>query len=225
MMRRKKWIASAAVGLVAGMTSFALADARIEERDAGEMWFVRVDAIPTNLDEVRALRDQLCTTPHGAMVPFVVAGIIFGENRELGEQCMVLSVDPELLGETIKARDADRRANVDGWQLGGRVLAMLNSTSFQADIPYVGRSYVEGTRAENGYALPDPPYQFVVRKHRTQMPDPKLWKGFLNCMGATGPKPFDVKEISPGVWRMSNTSSFFAGCADPPAQGPPRGPR
>lgn len=227
-----KSVWAVAVAAVLGLGSVGLAQdaperwTRIEERDPGETWFVFVEKIPTSVEEFRAMRDELCTTPQGAIVTFLVAGIIFGKDQTLGEQCMVVSLDGSLLDETYKAIKKAQRPDkaVDGFQLGGRVLAMMNSSGFQDDIPYAGNAYVEGTSTAERYVLPEKgPYKFVIRKHRTP-PKAGEWKGFANCSGASGPKPYDVKEVEAGKWRMLNASSFFAGTEQPPAA-PPRAPR
>lgn len=227
----KKMSVALGVGLACALSLSAPVQAddepwtRTEERDP-ETWFVYVNRIPTNIEEFRALRDELCVTPQGALVTFAVAGLIYDDNKDFGEQCMVVSVDASLLAETFRAMRAAQRPNqaVDGWQLGGSILQMIKSAGFQRAAGYTGKSYVVGSDRAKAYQLPAMPYQYIVRKHRNQPAEATNWKGFLNCEGASGPKPFEAKQNASGAWRLLGTSSWFAGTAPPP-EAAPTGPR
>jgi hypothetical protein len=227
-MKHGSWFLAGLVAVaVGGWAAEAHAENKVEEYEKDKTWKVWVDApLPKTVDEFRALRDQLCTTPQGAMVTFIVAGQVWGVDKDLGEQFMVCCLDPELLDETFKARKSAQRVNVDGWQLGGKVLAMLNSGSAQKSREYGGNTYVQGTKTEDGYKLPESgPYQYIVRSHNVPSKDPAIWKGLLVTSGAESNRPFEVKKIEEGKWRMMNSSSFFMGYQAPPEKPTKAGPR
>lgn len=224
-MRRKSFIFTTVAAAMFSGAAVVAQDApapaasgpTIEEKDAGETWYVNVPAFPTTVDEFKAMRDTLCTRPEGGMVAFIIAMQVFAGNEDLGYQCLALILDKSLLGESINMRPQYRRPGVDGWQVGGEFQQLLASQGFQKHKPYAARTYVLGTSKDNGYALPEAPYRYYVRKHRTP-PREGEWKGFLNTSGneAGGVQPFIMKVNSRGVWKMLQASSFFVGYAEPP---------
>jgi hypothetical protein len=226
-MRRKSFVITTVVAAMFSGAAVVAQDtpppaaggptATVEEKDAGESWYVNVTAFPTTLDEFRAMRDSLCTRPEGAMACFVIAMQVWSTNEDLGLQCLALILDKSLLGETINMRPAFHRPGVEGWQIGGEFMELMGSAGFQRSKAFAARTYVLGTTKDNGYALPPAPYRYYVRKHKTPAREGE-WRGFLNTTGneAGGAYPFIMKVNSRGVWKMLQASSFFVGYVPPP---------
>lgn len=209
------------LAMVLLLSSPAAAELKIEERDGGKTWFVTIDAFPETLEEFTEFRNEACDTPAGAMVAFIAAMKLYGEDKELGQKCMMLVLDGENLIDGYKVQDSfkEKRGLVEfkGYVIDSRVANMMVSTGFLADRPYAALSYVMGTSADDGYKLPDPPYRFIIEKHRVQDRDPDVFKVKAHCTGASNP-PYHLRKNSKGQWKMWKCSSFFAGTKDPPQE-------
>ncbi len=202
------------------LTSFAAAPAHAGEwheieQDEENSWFVTVKKMPTSVDEYKALRDEMCTTAHGALVAFVVAMQIFGQDEELGWRCLPLILDMKLVDKTIKKQPKFRLPDYKGYQAGDDIVRMIKSSGFQVDKTYAGNSYVLGTSVEDGYKLPDLPYRYYTIEKFHPNKDQK--KVFCNTSGvASGTAPYVLSVNSSGVWKVLKASSMFVGTQDPP---------
>ena len=107
---------------------------------------VTVENIPASLEEFIALRDTLAVTPQGGATVMIIACIIYTQDSELGEQCLVIALANHLLirGQTYK-----------GYALSFKdkqfLQKRIGKDSAESYIPY---SYVVGTSPEQGYRLP-----------------------------------------------------------------------
>ena len=87
--------------------------------------------------------------------------------------------------------------------------------------PYVGRSYVQCARPENGYELPCPgsePWQIVVKPDALGNPDPNRVKLFIESTGADSARPITLVKGVEGqwdVWKVVEASSLFVGVRPP----------
>jgi len=188
---------------------------RVEEKQKGKEWHVIVDSIPSNLDEFRAFRNAIAITPQGGIVVYLVAQLIMIDKPEFGEQCIVIALDRS---ELSKSNPASRRPSVDGWQIGTSEAWRMQTSSFQRAKSYVAKSYVAGTSTAGGYALPPLPYRYVIRAHAYQSSDPAVWKGLASTSCSDlGYVPIHVKRNDKGIWKVVNSSSFYAGCKPPPS--------
>ena len=183
----------------------ARAEDRVEETQAGAVWTVFFDKVPSTLDEFRALRDKLCTKPQGAIGAFLVAMMVEGKDTTLGEQCLALTLDGSLL------EAAGQRPNADGKQLGAQVVRSLyQNPTFNKHLAYAGEAYVEGMTAENGYVLPaSGPHKIVMRQQSGRSRDASVWTGMV-VNSFSGPKPFAAKQTG-DQWRVSSAQAFFVG--------------
>jgi len=210
---------------LAGLARPAFADVKVEEKVAGKEWYVTVDAIPKTIEEFEKFRDEACKTPQGGMVAFLVAGLIYTEDPELGERCMVLTLDvEEYLSESIKVREQYKRPDVKGWQVNSKMIGFIGSMSFQRQGKYAGKGYVMGTKPDDGYALPPLPYKYFLQKHSTAPKDKTGARFMVHTNGTDGGfLPFEVRPDGNGVWKVWSCSSFFAGTKEPPKE-KPKGP-
>lgn len=187
----------------------------VTEKKDGKKWYVTLERWPTTVDEFKQVRDDLCKTPQGSFVAFVVAMKVWGENEKLGFEMLPLILDKSLLVETEDMVPAARIGNYKGWQVGKKVLDMMKSTGFKKGKSYTAQGYVSGTSPDTGYKVPAGPMKFVVRAHGVKPKTPDEWRGFLNTTGASRPKPYWSKKNGKGVWKILKTSSYFAGTAPP----------
>lgn len=219
---RTRLLSVLALILVALVAVPALAGGKVEQKDA-DSWYVTLDKLPATLEECTALRDELGTTAQGGMVYYLVAQMVMIDKPEVGEQCLVIGMDMSELAESIKVLPKFKRVDVKGYQIGDSEVQKMKSSGYKTDAPYAARSFVLGTETKTGYKLPEPPYKFFVRSHRVQQTGglsgewEGTWHGFVNtsCVDS-GSVPFFVKKNDKGIWKMFKSSSFYAGCKDPP---------
>ena len=207
------------IAALALISTSVLAGGKVEKKD-DKSWWVTIDKVPTTFEECQALRDELAKTPQGGMVYYLVAKLVMTNQPEVGEKCVVIGMDKSELTETINLQAKYRRTNVKGWQLAKSETDKMKTSSYQADKPYVAKSYVNGTDSKNAYKLPELPYKYYVRDHRIQKKGGKwdnTWHGFVNTSGnGGGAVPYFVKKNAKGVWKMYKSSSYYSGCIDPP---------
>ena len=195
----------------------ALAGGKVEKKD-DTTWYVTVDKLPETVEECVALRDEIATEPAGGMVYYLVAQLVMLDKPEVGEKCLVISLDSGELSETIRLKKQYKRVDYKGWQLGESEVKKMKTSGFQADKAYAAKTWVLETDVKNGYELPALPYKYFVRSHNFQnLLEKGIWKGFVNTSGnATAAAPFQVKKNDKGIWKMFASSSFYVGTEDPP---------
>jgi hypothetical protein len=185
----------------------------IKETQADKKWEVTIDKIPKTLDEFKAMRDKLASSPQGGIVVYLVGHLIMTANPELGEQCLIIALDK---GQLAQAGSGSKAVSVEGWVIGSSEKYKLTISTFARSKAYVAKSYVAGTSTAAGYKLPPLPYKYIISRHSYQDADPNIWKGMVNTScNDGGYVPIHVKVNSKGVWKVSNSSSFYSGCKPP----------
>jgi hypothetical protein len=185
----------------------------IKEIEKGKTWHVSIDALPATLDQFRTLRDAIAGTPQGGIALYLIAHLIMAENPQLGEQCLIISLDMSQLG---KKGAGSRGADVDGWQIGSSEKMKMNTTGFLRGKSYIASSYISGTSTSAGYVRPQLPWTFVIQAHKFQDANPDIWKGLASTScNDSGYAPIHVKKNNRGVWKVVNSSSFYSGCKPP----------
>lgn len=162
---------------------------------------ISISALPDTLEGYIALHADLAITPEGGTAALVAALLIYADDPELGQRC---------LGATM---DASRLAP-EGRQLRPRDLALVRRQ--MAQNPYLAASYVQGATPENGYALPEPPWQVVCRANPySGARDTGPYKLFVACSGAASARPVTLRPDAAGLWRPCEWSSLLVGIRAP----------
>jgi len=172
---------------------------------------VTIDALPTSIEELVALRDRIATEPQGGAAVFVVALMLHAENRALGAQALTVAVDRERLQESA--------AGYRGFSLRP---ADLKQIERQLDgRSYLPRSYLSGTRPAEGYATPSLPWTILCSTTPTSGDaSTGVLKLFVPSSGADSPRPITVKKNDRGIWKASEWSSLIVGIRPPAATSP-----
>ena len=131
------------VAIIMLLSAALVSEPRMEEKEKGKTWNVIVDRVPATLDEFRSFRDRLAKTPQGGIVVYLAAHLVMIDNPDLGEQCLVLSLDRSQLAKSPAS--SRRRPSVEGWQLGASEAMKLGTSGFLKDRSYAAKSFVEGT--------------------------------------------------------------------------------
>ncbi len=167
---------------------------------------VTVNTLPKSTDEFIALRNEIATTPEGGATMFLLALKIYTENKPLGEQCLVLATDKNLLrkGDTYK-----------GYSLFKTDLSTIKRQI--ATREGLANSYISGSSPQNNYSVKLPyTYNFSTNAYCGDAKEGKF-KLFVKCSGADSPRPIYVKKNSKGIWKASSWSSILVGIRKPVA--------
>jgi hypothetical protein len=163
-------------------------------------------SLPRSIEEFVALRDQVATTPQGGAAMTVVALLLYARDETLGGQCLAAAVAAERLSEG--------GGGYQGWRLRRSDLQRMHEQL--ANQPFLPNAYILGTRPEDGYALPAPPYRLEFSANRySGDPTEGRFKVFVACSGAATPRPVTVRRNALGIWQAAEWSSLIVGIARP----------
>lgn len=172
---------------------------------------ITVDKIPSTTDEFIEFRDKLAVSPEGGAVAFIVACLIFTQNEQVGRECIIIQTDPSQLQPS--------NAGYKGYDLtssNNNLIAQLKQKSF------IVNSYVQGTSNQNGYVLPNLPFNFSIEKSEAT-DGGKYIKVFVRSTGADTARPIRMSQNDKGIWKGMEYSSLFVGVNPPLSTGPKGG--
>jgi hypothetical protein len=171
---------------------------------------VPIDARPTSMEELVALRDRIAGTPEGGAAVFVVALLLYADSPPLGVQALTLAVDR---GRLRESPDGYR-----GFSLQPGDLKLIERQL--AGRAYLARSYLAGTSPGASYAAPPLPWTINVATTPTSGdPATGVVKLFIPSSGADSPRPITLRRNERGLWKASEWSSLVVGIR-PPAPAP-----
>jgi hypothetical protein len=158
------------------------------------MTTVSLDALPTDPETMHALQ----ISPEGAVVGIVFALWEFAIDQESGKIWLSAAVHPDLLGTDPLNPLPPHTINLMRSQIGGK--------------PEHLRSYFRGAIPENGYKIPEPPFEFEVtaNPYSGDRQSGKM-KLFITSSGAASPRPVQVQKDDHGYWRATEWSSLLLG--------------
>jgi len=167
---------------------------------------VEIKEMPQTIESFVALRDKIADTPEGGAAIFLVALKIYVDNQELGEQCLVISVDMNGLrsGDTYK-----------GYSLLNSDMSLIKSQILDKN-KKVPDSYIKGSSPENNYTVKLPyVYEFSSNPYSGDAKS-GTYKIFVKCSGADSARPITLKQNNHGIWKASNFSSVLVGIKKTP---------
>lgn len=170
----------------------------------------RIDKVPASAEEFLALRSQLASTPEGGATCFIAAMLAYGNNPQLGRQCLVLILDPSNVGPGDvyqgHAPSASIRYHLD--RLDGYKVW-----------PYLGYAYLKGASPQNDYRV-SAPFTVVTRRQRNSGEDSSgKVKIFLDVAGFR-PRPITLQRNDKGIWKALECSSMFLNVSPPASSAP-----
>lgn len=166
---------------------------------------IKFTKVPTSTDEFVKLRNKTAKTAEGGAAMFMLALKMYNDNPQLGEQCLVLSVDKKSLGSGDVYK---------GYALGRSDMSLIKSQlGKNNEIP---NSYIEGANPENNYKV-KLPYVYKLSSNRYSGDKSQgKFKVFVKCYGADSPRPIHLKKNDKGIWKASSWSSVIMGIKAPP---------
>jgi len=168
---------------------------------------IKLDSLPTTTEEFIPFRDKMAVTPEGGAVSFIVACILYTQNKQLGRECAIIQTDASQL-----------QPSNSGYK-GFDLTASNNNMLIQLDTkPYIAYSYIQETSNENGYQLPNAPFTFYIE--RTEPTDGgKYMKVFIRSTGADTARPIRLSKNDKGIWKGMEYSSILVGVNPPKLSG------
>lgn len=171
---------------------------------------ISIDHLPQSVEDFVALRDTLAVTPEGGAVMLALAMLRYAQAPELpvGQHCLTIAVD--------RSRLAESPTGYKGFAIGKTDFDLIRRQLVGRE--YVARSYIQGTSPHEGYALPDPPYAFVVSDNpHSGERDAGRYKVFVASSGASTPRPVTLQRNQRGYWKAVEWSSLLVGVQPPTA--------
>ncbi len=154
---------------------------------------------PSSVAELKQMYEAVKTDPEAVAGLYVMAMLVFTRDPDLGSEMVGLLMTPDHL---VRGRG------------GEKVLcrSIVYHLGRLEDNPHLARSYLAGTRPEDGYALPNPPYAVHLETTPEQHGRIRL---FLHCSGAQSARPIVLQKLEDGGWRVREESSLYAGVIPP----------
>lgn len=167
---------------------------------------VKVDSIPSNVDEFVKLRDSISTTPQGGAAAFLVALKMYADNPSEGIKAIIVALDQSRLSK------GNGKNNYKGYQVGGSETFLLGQIDKGKHIP---NTYFDSSSPENGYTVSAPyTMQFFSGKYSGDPATGKT-KVFVQCSGADSRRPISVAKNDKGIWKVTEFSSVVVGVKKP----------
>ncbi|MCC5945496.1 MAG: hypothetical protein JJT94_11220 [Bernardetiaceae bacterium] len=166
---------------------------------------IRIDKIPTSVEEFIQMRDKIATTPAGGAATMIVALLIYAEKPELGLPCLTIAIDRNQL--------STGSGGYKGFVPSAGDLRTIKDQLARA--PYLPKSYFAGTSNQNGYALPQKlEMHFSSNAYSGNAADGAI-KVFVPSSGADSPRPINMQVNNRGLWKASSWSSLLVGIRKP----------
>ncbi len=165
---------------------------------------VKIEKLPTTVEEFIEVRNQLANTPQGGAAVFIMALKIQSENPSIGEKCLIIAADRARLmtGNVYK----DFQLDTFGMR---RIKEQLKYS------PYIPNSYFVGATSENGYNFNVPTEMNCSINAHSGNESEGVLKIFVKSSGADSPRPIVMKRNNRGIWKANEWSSIVMGIVPP----------
>ena len=137
-------------------------------------------------------------SPEGGAACLVLASLLYAQDEALGLQALTAMLD----GNAVKGPpvwDEKGPAEVD-------VASFKQKWGKDAGQDHVPRSYVQGTSADEGYLLGQPPYVIKLKARDEEKGTAQV---LVYSTGADHARPVTLKRNDKGVWQATDWSSLL----------------
>lgn len=166
---------------------------------------VSISKLPASTDEFLTLRNEIATTPQGGAAAFVVAMILYGQDAELGKQCLIIASDKSLLSKSSRGYKGFDFASSSDY-----LIKQMDNKR------YLGNTYIKGTSPNFSYALNQPPYIVITSTNPYSGKESSgTLKVFVQCSGADTDRPITLVRNEQGIWKAKEFSSLMVGVRVP----------
>ncbi len=168
---------------------------------------IAIGAMPTTIDEYLAMRDRVARTPEGGAAAFAIALHCYARDPAVGLPYVTVAIAMDLLDDDPGGYKGRRPRRAILQNLKDRLHGKA----------HIARSYVQGTRFEDGYALPAGDVVVRVKQQRDSLPAADKAKMFVYSTGADTPRPVSLARNDKGLWKATEWSSLEVGIRAPAA--------
>jgi hypothetical protein len=160
-----------------------------------------VQNIPSSIEEFVQLRNNLARTPEGGAVCFVLAMLVYEQDRVLGLSCFTVTLDnsPAML------MDNQQTPSYKGKSPSRSTLYLIERLQGK---PWISRSYIKGTTPQEGYRLQKDGLVLQIGRNPYSVIDDRTIKVFVNSSGAASPRPIRMAKNDAGIWKVAEFSSL-----------------
>lgn len=166
---------------------------------------ISIGPMPTTIDEYVAMRDRVARTPEGGAAAFAIALACYARDPAVGLPYVTVAIAMDLLDDDPAGYKGRRPRRV--------LLQNLKDRLHGKD--HITRSYVQGTRFEDGYVLPAGDLTVRVKQQRDSMQSADKAKMFVYSTGADTPRPVSLARNDKGLWKGTEWSSLEVGIRAP----------
>jgi hypothetical protein len=168
---------------------------------------VTIGPMPATLEDYLAMRDRVAVTPEGGAAAFAIALACYARDPAVGLPYVTVAIAMDLL-EDDPAGYKGRRPR--------RMIVQNLRDRLGAGKDHIARSYVVGTRPDDGYALPAGALTVRVKQQRDSLAGDRA-KLFVYSSGADTPRPVALARNDKGLWKATEWSSLEVGVRAPAA--------
>ncbi|MCE9572390.1 MAG: hypothetical protein K8W52_04475 [Deltaproteobacteria bacterium] len=165
---------------------------------------VDLGPLPASLDEFLALRERVGKDAIGGAALFALALVEYVADPVAHEPFVTVMLTMDHL--------VDDAAGYKGRRPHHTVLRNLRDRLVGK--AHIARSYAQGTRFEDGYALPGA-IGIKVRVQANSALAPDRAKVFVHSTGADSPRPVTLHRNDKGLWKVHEWSSLEVGVHAP----------
>ena len=166
---------------------------------------IPIGRLPATIEDFVVLRDRIATTPQGGAAAFAIALACYARDPSHGLAYVTISVASDLLDD-----------DPDGYKGRSPRRAIVRNLRDRIDgKTHIPRSYVQGTRCEAGYVLPDGDLVVRVKQQRDSVQSADRAKMFVYSTGADTPRPVSLARNAKGLWKATEWSSLEVGVRAP----------
>ncbi len=174
---------------------------------------MNIENIPQSTEDLVALRNKVAITPEGGLACFIIALKHFAEGHPQGLEMLVITrAHEDLVTSTASG-------NYKGYTLGTNELYFTrNQLSKQ---PYLPMSYFNGATPQNNYVLNERQlsFSFSTNSYSGDIESGRI-KVFVDCSGASSPRPATLVKNDKGIWKVKEYSSLIVGIQPKAAEKP-----
>ncbi len=165
---------------------------------------VLLESIPTTVEQFVALRDRIGSTPEGGATLFVIALMRYAEDQRAGLP-MLVSI---LVNDNTLMSPAGHGKGYRGFDLSGGTRFLIDRVITS---PWIPRSYIQGTAAENQYQLSEGVSSVAFETTLFDKIKTDEVRVYVKCTGADTPRPLRLKRNASGLWKVAELSSLVVG--------------
>jgi len=166
---------------------------------------VRLESLPSSVEEFTTMRNTLATNPKGGYAMFVAAMLTYVKNKDLGTKFFTLIMDMDAL-----SRNPGNPLNVQGYVPNANALYLVRQLDSRLYLPAI---YLAGTSVDNGYSYSLPA---SIEFRQATVRNAETVTLYALTTGGNSARPITLRKNDKGIWKAAEFSSVFVGASRVP---------